>query len=796
MAPWQLVFDGYDAQDEGRREALCCLGNGYFATRGAAPESAADGVHYPGTYVAGVYNRLVSDVAGRTVENESLVNVPNWLVLTFRPEGGRWCDGSTEVLSHHQSLDLYRGVLTRRSRLRLDGDRVLQVTQRRFVSMRDPHIGALETTLVAEGWAGLLEVRSAIDGRVTNSGVERYRAFDATHLRPVASGADGDDVVWLVTETTQSCVRIAQAVRTTVQQQGAPVPVAGAVIDEEGYVAQDFLVDLQAGEEVIVEKIATLFTSRDAAIAEPGLEARTWASRVAGGFDELLQRHALSWRHIWGRGRIDMGSDADIASVMRLNMFHVLQTVSNNSLFLDVGVPARGLHGEAYRGHVFWDAMFVLPFLNLRFPQLSRALLLYRYRRLDQARQSATEAGYRGAMFPWQSASTGREETPTVHLNPRSGRWPHDASHLQRHVNASIAYDIWQYYQATSDAEFLRLFGAEMLLEIARFWSSMATYNHALDRYEIKGVMGPDEYHEGYADRAEPGLDNNAYTNVMAVWCLCRAFDTLRMVPPVLAGDLRERLALHEDELARWDQVSRRMRVCFHDGVISQFEGYESLKELDWEAYRARYGDISRLDRILEAEGDSPDKYKVSKQPDVTMLFYLFSSSELVGLFERMGYNFDPATIPRNIDYYSARSSHGSTLSRVVDAWIDARRDRQGGWQLFLEAAKQDLNLHGGTTAEGVHLGAMGGTIDLAQRCYTGLELRGEVLHLSPLIPEAVGTVAFDIRYRGHLLHLTFTRHEATVAVDQAEGAPITVDVNGRVERVGPGQAVEFSLDG
>ncbi len=130
-----------------------------------------------------------------------------------------------------------------------------------------------------------------------------------------------------------------------------------------------------------------------------------------------------------------------------------------------------------------------------------------------------------------------------MHLNPVSGRWLPDASHLQRHVNAAIVYNVWQYFLATGDLEFLRFYGAEMILDIARFWSSIATYNHALDRYEIKGVMGPDEYHEGYPDRAEPGLDNNAYTNLMAVWCLCRAFDVLEALPPSVARELRERLA-------------------------------------------------------------------------------------------------------------------------------------------------------------------------------------------------------------------------------------------------------------
>ena len=181
--------------------------------------------------------------------------------------------------------------------------------------------------------------------------------------------------------------------------------------------------------------------------------------------------------------------------MLRLHIFHLLQTTSFNAIDLDVGVPARGLHGEAYRGHIFWDELFIFPFLNLRIPELIRSLLMYPHRRLMEARHLAREAGHRGAMFPWQSGSSGCEESQMLHLNPRSGRWLPDHTHRQRHVNAAIAYNVWQYFHATGDVEFLWFFGAEMLLEIARFWASIATYNATRQRYEIHHVVGADEFH-------------------------------------------------------------------------------------------------------------------------------------------------------------------------------------------------------------------------------------------------------------------------------------------------------------
>jgi trehalose/maltose hydrolase-like predicted phosphorylase len=795
---WTFAYEGFDPAEEGLREALCTLGNGYFATRGAAPEAVGDGLRYPGTYVAGCYDRLVSRVAGREVENEDLVNVPNWLPLSFRPEGGDWLDlRRVEVLDYRQELDLRHGLLTRSLSVLDPQGRVTRVTQRRFVHMAYHHLAGLETTIVPENWSGALEVRSALDGRVTNAGVERYRLLDGHHLAPLETGETGDDAIWLLVETRTSHVRIAQAARTRVLRAGEAVAVERRTHQEPGFVAHDLAVDVREGQPVTVEKVVTLFTSGSRAVAEPGGAARKWVARV-GGFEELLERHMVAWGQLWRRCRMDIDADDhEVAQTVNLHIFHLLQVVSWHTIDLDVGVPARGLHGEAYRGHVFWDELFMFPFLNLRFPDATRALLAYRYRRLPEARWAARQAGYQGAMYPWQSGSDGREETQRLHLNPRSGRWLPDNSHLQRHVNIAIAYNVWQYYQVTGDLEFLGQIGAEMLLEIARFWADIASYNPDLDRYEILGVMGPDEYHDGYPDRDEPGLDNNAYTNVMAAWVLCRALDTLHLLPDHRRLELEERLRLQQEEIDRFEEVSRKLRVCFHDGdIISQFEGYERLQELDWEGLRRRHGDIRRLDRILEAEGDSPNRYKASKQADVLMLFYLLSADELRALLERLGYRLEPAAIPRNVDYYLHRTSHGSTLSGVVHAWVLARSDRPRSWTFFNEALASDVHdVQGGTTAEGIHLGAMAGSVDLAQRCYTGLEAREDVLWLNPSLPEELDGLDFEVRYRGHWgVNLHVTAEALQVLVAGSNAAPLKVGFKGEVVEIEPGGMREFPL--
>ncbi len=795
---WIVRFDGFDPEQERLRETLCTLGNGYFATRGAVEETEADAIHYPGTYLAGGYNRRKTAIAGRTVENEDFVNLPNWLSLTFRPEDGEWFHPNVyEILTWTRELDLKQGILTRTLHVRDPQGRETRLCYRRFVSLTEPHLAGISLSLTPESWVGRLHIRSALDGRVRNTGVKRYQQLRNHHLEALLSQPIGEEGIALLVRTNQSQLTIAQAARTQLFRQSTVVTPERTTETAPGYVAQDVTVPVATGETIGIEKIVALFTSRDQAVSECRLAAKQ-AIDHAERFTPLVERHARAWQQVWERCDIAVAEQPHIQRVLRLHAFHLLQTVSAHTRDLDVSIPARGLHGEAYRGHIFWDELFILPFFTFRLPELTRSLLLYRYRRLPQARATARQAGYQGAMYPWQSGSDGREESQVVHLNPSSGRWIPDHSALQRHVNIAIAYNVWQYYQTTLDTDFLSLYGAEMILDIARFWASATTYNPELERYEIRGVMGPDEYHESYPGAETPGLNNNAYTNVMAVWTLQRALDVLTLLPAERSKVLQAQLELGEQALERWTDITRKMRVVFHgDGMLSQFEGFESLHELDWDGYRKKYGDIQRLDRILEAENDSPDRYQVAKQADALMLFYLLPVDEVMRLLGQLGYSLDPATLRATIDYYFRRTSHGSTLSRVVHAWVLARIDPQRSWQLFLEALESDLNdIQGGTTAEGIHAGVMAGTIDLVQRCYLGMETRGDTVWFDPCLPEALSAgLTFRFQYRGNWFSVRATHHTLHVTFDSGWHPPARIGIAGQVSELGPGETRTFALE-
>ena len=797
MDGFLLGYDGFDPETEGLREALTSTGNGYLCTRGAAEWEDADGVHYPGTYAHGGYNRETTILGGQPVLNEDLVNLPNWLVLMLRIDGDDVIRlASIELASYRHELDIRNVTVVRQLRFLDGGGRETTLSSRRFVSMADVHHAGIEWTLVPENWSGRVEVISALDGRVSNRGVARYRQLEGRHLDPVSPRTFGPEVIALKAETRQSNLYISQATRTRAFRGDQQLPVTRTLYQMEDYIQQVLAFDVEAGVATRVEKMVSFYTSRDPAVSDTLVRAARSAARH-DDFAASFGRHSAAWDELWRVCDVRVSGNDQVQLLLRLHVAHVLQVCSEHTADLDAGLPARGLNGEAYRGHVFWDEIYALPFFNFRLPEITRGLLMYRYRRMGEARAAAREAGWRGAMFPWQSGSEGIEETQRVHLNPLSGHWEPDLSRNQRHVNAAIFYNLWRYVQTANDLEFLDRYGAEMMLEIARFWASIAHFNPERERYEIHGVMGPDEFHEKYPDAPEAGLRNNAYTNVMVAW-LC---DTVGKLPSLLPASsthgLRARLGIGDDELARWQDMSRRMFVPFHgDGIISQFEGYDELKELDWDAYRAKYGNIQRLDRILRAEGDDPDRYKITKQADVVMLFYLLSDEELREVFGRLRYDYRPDTAARNVAYYDRRTSHGSTLSFVTHAGVLAGLDPESSWDRFLVALCSDVDdIQGGTTKEGIHMGVMAGTLDVLQRYYAGTHIRDEALYFDPRLPGELGGLSFPMRFRETPILVTLGRDRLTLAVHpEGVSRPIRAGIPGDVRELCPGDQAVFEL--
>ncbi|MDP8264489.1 MAG: glycosyl hydrolase family 65 protein [Candidatus Aceula lacicola] len=804
MNTWKLIYDKFVPEEENLREALCTLGNGYFGTRGAAPETSATKVHYPGTYIAGVYNELITDVSGKKVANEDFVNCPNWLMLNIRIENGPWFDRlKVKILSWKMTLNMRKGVLSRRVRWQDEKGRITTMDNYRLVSMANPHYAALRCTITPENYSGKITIRSGIDGQIINAGVERYKQLNSKHLEPKSLGCFGQDGIFLQMQTNQSKIEITEAVRTVVFCEGEKInPKMNVLTHGRERAVKEFIIDVEKGKRYTIDKVMSLYTSRDHGVVDSCAMAQEAVSKIEN-FDSLYKPHVAKWRALWKKFDIEIEGDDFSQLALRLHTFHSLQVASTYNEEIDAGLPARGLHGEAYRGHIFWDELYVYPFYNLKAPEITRALLMYRYRRLSAAKEYARENGYKGAMYPWQSASSGNETTQVVHLNPLSGKWGPDNSCLQRHVSIAIAYNVWTYYYTSGDSDFLARYGAEMILEISHFWSSITTFDESTKRYCIEGVMGPDEFHEKLPGSEKPGVKNNAYTNILVVWILEKALFLLDSMSEEDRQALLLKIEVSAEEVERWRDITTKMTIPMgKDGIIHQFEGYMDLKELDWDEYREKYDNIHRIDRILKAEGSSPDNYKVAKQADTLMTFYLLNDEEVRAIFKKLGYPISKDIFRKNYDYYVKRTSHGSTLSRVVHAYLAERVDYEElAMEHFQDALKSDIyDSQGGTTQEGIHCGVMAGTIDLVMRCFAGLSVQDTQISLNPKLPEKWKKMKFSVRYRDIWLNIKITREEITVKSEllkriSLQGpAEIFIVINNKRYKLTPDETTVVSL--
>jgi len=776
---WHINYYDYDVHKERTREALLTVGNGYMGVRGAVEESRANEVNYPATYIAGIYNRLESRVADKLISNEDFVNTPNWAFLTFRIAQDEWVDiNKAQILRWQRTLNMKNGVLARKIVVKDKKGRETLVESWRIASMAKPHLAALKYNVTPLNYTDKITVKTVLDGDIINAGVNRYKQLKSKHLDFVNAGGEDTDS-FLVVETNQSKIKIANQAKILIFKDDQEVDVDIQHKVKSCKVESEFSLNMEQGHTLRIEKLVSIYTSKDK-VDDP-LKAAVDDLKTIKDFKDILQASENCWADIWKKIDVKVEGDRWAQVLLRLHLYHLMVAASPNNINLDVGITARGLHGEAYRGRVFWDDLYILPLYAMHFPKVAKSILMYRYRRLDKAREYARQNGYKGAMFPWQSGSDGREETPTVHLNPVSGKWGSDFSCYQRHVSLSVAYNIWQYYGFTKDGAFLQDFGAEMIFEISRFWVDKASYDAQIDKYHIAGVMGPDEYHEKYEDSKEGGVRDNAYTNIMVVWLLRKARQVWEVLNQDEAAKLAKKLNLTEIELAHWQDVSRKMNLCLNEqGILEQFDGYFALKELDWEAYSQQYGNIHRMDRILKAEGKSADDYKVAKQADTLMTFYNLDVEEVRAIIQDLGYKVPKDFLRLNFDYYLRRTSHGSTLSRVVHAYLsNVMGNQELSWQLYQEALFSDYtDIQGGTTGEGIHTGVMAGTVLQVIFAYAGVFLQKDRVEIKPNLPKSWKEVSFNFDFQGVNYAVTVFKDKIDLEINSPKLNSVVVMIN------------------
>lgn len=764
---WSITYHDYDAAKEKSRESLLAVGNGYFGNRGAMEEVKADEKHYPATYIASLYNRIESPIGDRMIPNEDFVNTPNWTLIEFKIDHGDWWDYKTaEFEVYKKNLCLKTGLFSKTLIVKAADGKRFKIESKRMASMARQHAGAQEYVLTPLNFEGKITFRLGIDGQIENRGVNRYNSLNQNHLEFISANTTEEKLLVNV-KTRQSNITVSQAIKYSAAILGTNDTVtSSSKVENEGAYAY-YAVDLKENQSFKIEKLLSIYSSHVVDLPE---EKALDQLQDLVSFDALYQESSAKWEEIWKEIDIEVEGDRMSQKLLRLHSYHMMLSASEFNTGLDASVTARGLHGEAYRGHIFWDELFILPFYNIHFPEVSKSLLLYRYRRLNSAREYALENGFKGAMFPWQSGSSGREETQTIHLNPISGKWGEDNSCLQRHVSLAIAYNIYEYFIATDDIKFMEEYGAEMFLEICRFWASKATKNVKTNRYSIDKVMGPDEFHEMYPGAKEGGLVDNAYSNIMVAWMFGKVKEITSKMNCTAEENVLLKIQLSYQEMLQWDEIASHLNIVLsEEGIISQYDGYFDLKELDWDAYREKYTNIYRMDRLLKAEGKSADDYKVAKQADTLMTFFNLEKQEVDEIFENLGYQLPENYLEKNLDYYLARTSHGSSLSRVVHAQLaNIIHNDELSWKLYSEALGSDYaDIQGGTTGEGIHTGVMASTIMVALTNYAGVNLHKEVLELNPQLPKHWKSIAFHMEFRGVKFHIRISKTDISIKANR-----------------------------
>ncbi len=627
---WHLDYYGeYQGKRNFGQEAMLTIGNGYYGLRGAYVESHPDDDNYPGLYVAGVYNQNTTPVNGRNVVNEDLVNLPNAQALTIGIDHANpFKIRHSNINDIYRSLDLKTGQLTTTLMVAFGTGHQMMVRATKVADMKHWHRLAIRYEFTPLNFAGSVQVYGTIDGDVVNDNVARYDQFDQHHIN-VTGMASAANKALLTGATKNSDIDFAIG-----SKMSSPnVDLTRRVATTTGSKALRQTVDLtvEPGKVYTIDKTVAIYTSREN--GDEPLDTAVWDELDEETFEDTAKSTKDFYADVWRDTDIAIQGDTISQKLTRVNIFHLF--VSGSALAsdqLDASVGARGLHGEAYRGHVFWDEMFVMPFYASHSPKIAKAMLGYRYQRLPAAREYAKSIGKKGAMYPWQSGMRGDEQSQFVHLNPLTNQWDPDNSRRQRHVSLAVAYNVWLYWHVTGDDQFMKDQGLEMLLSIAKFCLSMATLDPKTGRYHISGVMGPDEYHESYPNSDEDGLTDNAYTNIMTAWL----FQLIGQLRPQFTKDAYDAAAKRADFSAKdfdqLDVVRRKLTLDINDnGIIGQFAGYFRLPTLDFDAYHKKYGDISRIDRILKAEGKTPDAYQVAKQADTMMAYFLLDPATIEG---------------------------------------------------------------------------------------------------------------------------------------------------------------------
>lgn len=727
---WLLVEDGYSLVREREIESIFAVANGYIGTRASLEEGSR--LSHPLTFAAGIY---ADDSASEL--GPALVVLPDWPHLDITVEGDRLSTESGRVIEHRRMLDLRQGVLWREWRQQDSSGRITRIRFLRLASLADRHMLLQSVAVTAENYAGHIELAARL--ALPDGQDERVPLTVTRDLASVIVVAPSTSVGMATGSLTQPNSR------ATKSHQVHPTD----------HVDERWSWEVGLGDTVRLDRLFSVYTSRD--VADPVETTRSHVAMIQErGVPTLAEDHANAWSRRWDAAEIQIVGDDVTQRALRFAAYHLVAAANPNDEYASIG--ARSLTGQDYRGHVFWDTeIYMLPFYLLTDPPAARALLMYRYHTLGGARRKAKAHGYQGALYAWESADSGDETTPREVVAPDGRVVSILSGEQEHHISADIAYAVWQYWRTTADDKFMIDAGADILVETARFWASRAQ-TEADGFAHIRGVIGPDEYHET--------IDDNAYTNVLARWNLNRAADAVAILKrEQLTGwkQISTRLALADGEPATWRRIATSLVTGFHPdtGLFEQFEGFFGLEEVDVIKHRSH---ATPIDVCLGREATR--RSKAIKQADVVALCALLWDE------------WPRAVHEANFNYYDPRTAHGSSLSPAHYALVAARLGKVALAQSYMrQAGEIDLANNMGNAAGGVHIAALGGLWQAAVFGVAGVRLRDDGIALDPhLLPEWK-EMRYSVQWRACVLRVTLSINPTGIAVKVEGSGDLTIAV-------------------
>jgi kojibiose phosphorylase len=734
------------------RESQFSLGNGFLGTRGFLEEKPKGSL--PGIYIAGVYDKFSAQVA-------ELVNFPNPFYFKITAFGQKIGITAMDVVSHQRVLDMKNGTLNRHTVFSDNKKRSYDYQSLRFVSMADKNLGVMQVVFTPLDSDTTIQVQAGIDTSVYNSGTVT-EGNKCHFLIKELSRKDGSDFL---------LVRTLEKKHYVIFRSGFHYKIGSKrkVFPEENTLT----LDLKKGERVIFTKFfyADCCSKQDVSKKEK-YSKNIFKKILRSNLHFLFTKHTEAFSDLWDNSDIIVEGTADIQKNVRFNIYHMLICKHYDNGFSSIG--ARTLSGEGYRGHIFWDVeIFLLPFYIHLFPEAAKNILLYRYKRLDKAKEIARAKGYKGVLFPWESAAEGIDETPTWAKNLDGSIIKIKTNEFEQHITADVAFACYNYFRVTDDKSFMQDYGYEIIFESARFWASRISSGKKGESH-IKGVMGPDEFHEK--------VNNNAYTNIMARWNLLQGHEfyfSLKKETKIHTV-LKNRLNLTDKEVRLWKYKALRLNVKVKKNkVIEQFDGFFRKKYI--EIVNFDENNIPLLPKNIKV-GDY-NKTQFVKQADVLMAIYLLSDQ------------FDMRTKESNFWFYLRRTLHKSSLSAPMHSLMAAEIGALSrSYQFFNVALRADIsNLHG-NTAEGIHAASLGGVWQCIVFGFAGVKIHRSLLSVNPCMPLAWSSISFSIFFKKYLLAFKVSNTEVRVQLSSKLRQKLPVKIFGEIHKLSPEKSYVFCI--